>query len=182
METTLIKRATLLFLLLSTILSAKQYDTTIMAIEAKLFPKIALLEQHIKNSGSPTLKITILAIDTDFRAAERFKRQIESTYPNGIAKRKLLVNISKFIPAHIGKPDAVIVLSHRPDQLKSVASWANRNQIVSFAYDPFHLGYGLLTSIYFGKTTKPYLNQKAIRENNFLYDHYLLRLSKFYNE
>ncbi|MEA3373192.1 MAG: hypothetical protein U9Q62_05810 [Campylobacterota bacterium] len=177
----MIKRAFLLFLLLSTLLLAKQYDTTIMAIEAKLFPKIALLEQHIKDNKSPTLEITILAIETDYHAAERFKKQIESTYPKGIAERKLRVNISKFRPDHMEKPDAVIVLSHRPEELKAIASWANRNQIVSFSYDPFNLSYGLLISIYFGQSAKPYLNRKVIHENRFVFDHYLLKLSKFYN-
>ena len=73
----MIKRVSLFFLLLSTLLYAKQYDATIMAIEAKLFPKIALLEQHIKQDSSAELRITIFANEIDFDAAENFKTKYE---------------------------------------------------------------------------------------------------------
>ncbi|MEA3330922.1 MAG: hypothetical protein U9Q29_04430 [Campylobacterota bacterium] len=152
-----------------------------MTIEAKLFPKIALLEQDIKQSSSKLLKITIVANEMDFNAAEYFKRKIELNYPNEIREKLIIVNISKFKPSTMQNPDVIIVLSHQPKEQRTIALWANQNKIVSFAYDSSDLNYGILSSIYIGKSVKPYLNRKIIKEYNFIFDSYLLQLSKFTN-
>ena len=96
-----------------------------------------------------------------------------------IGKKKIIVSISEFNDPNINFPDAVIVLSHEDKELQKIASWANKNTIVSFAYDPSYLNYNLLASIYIGKSTKPYLNRKIIKKYNFIFDPYLLQLSKF---
>ena len=182
METPVIRRILTLLLLFAALLPAKQYDTNVMAIQAKLFPKIALLEQHVKNRTEQTLKIAVIAVDTDYKAARQFKGIIENTYPDGILGRKLHVFVTNFIPGFIADcpPDAVIVLSHRTETLREIAAWANERQIVSFAYDPYHLREGFLVSIFFGKSAQPYLNRDAIKQYHFRFDHYLLKLSKFY--
>ena len=178
----MIRRVLLSFLLLSTLLNAKQYDSNIIAIEAKLFPKIALLEQNIKQNPSTKLNIIILAKEIDFDIAEDFKTKIESSYPSMIGGKKVVVNILEFNDSDTNHSDAVIVLSHGNKELQKIALWANKNKIVSFAYDPSYLDYNLLASIYIGKSTKPYLNRKIIKEYNFIFDSYLLQLSKFKNE
>ncbi len=176
----MIKKSFLLFfLLVSTLLCAKRYDSRIITIEAKIFPKIALLEQNIKQNPSTEISITIIAKEIDFNIAEDFKAKIESSYPDMIGKKKIIVSISEFNDPNINFPDAVIVLSHEDKELQKIASWANKNTIVSFAYDPSYLNYNLLASIYIGKSTKPYLNRKIIKKYNFIFDPYLLQLSKF---
>lgn len=172
----------LLFLFFSTILFARYYDTNIMTIEAKLFPKIAMLEKNIKQNPSMVLVITILANEKDYRVAKHFKRKIKSNYPNLIGKKRIVVNISEFMPLTMPNPDAIIVLSYKPKELEAIALWANQNKIVSFAYDSSDLSYGILSSIYIGKSIKPYLNRKIIQEYNFVFDSYLLQLSKFIYE
>ena len=178
----MIKRVGLLFLLLSTLLFAKQYDSRVITIEAKLFPKIALLEQHIKQNPSALLSITILAKEIDFDVAEDFKTKIKASYPEMIGGKKVVVNISRFKPLTKEHQDAVIVLSHEPKELEEIVLWANKNKILSFAYDPYYLKYGIVSSIYIGKSTKPYLNRKTIQEYSFTFDPYLLQVSKFYSE
>lgn len=178
----MLRSLVLLLLLLSSILFAKQYDTRIMTIEAKLFPKIALLEQHIKNNPSKILSIVILANEIDLNAAENFKTKIISNYPDPISNKQIVVNILKLEQLKDNPPDAIIVLSHEEKKLKEIASWANKNKIVSFVYDPSYFKYGYLASIYVGKTTKPNLNKKTILEYNFIFDPYLLQLSKIDGE
>lgn len=176
----MIKRVMLLFLCTLALLWGKEYDPTVTAIQAKLFPKIALLEQHVKEEKTSTLRISILAIDADRNAAVQFKEQIEAAYPEGLLGRRMVVAVERFDPEAIQRPDAVIVLAHQPEVLRSIATWANTHGIVSFAYDPFDLEAGFLVSIYFGKSAKPYLNRGVMQEFRFIFDHYLLRLSKFY--
>ena len=168
-------------LLLSTSLFAKYYDNNIMTIEAKLFPKIALLEQSIKESTSDKLKIKIVANKDDFYAANIFKNKILSNYPDPIRDKKIIVDILTFEPStieNIKDADAIIVMTHKPEKLIKIASWANQNKIVSFVYDYSNLKYGFLASIYIEKTTKPYLNKQTIIDYNFIFDSYFLQLSK----
>jgi hypothetical protein len=91
----------------------------------------------------------------------------------------LIVNLVQFGFSHIVNTDALLVLSHEPKELEIIALWANNNKIVTFAYEPGSLEYGLIASIYIGKTTKPYLNNHMIKKYGFIFDSYLLQLSKF---
>jgi hypothetical protein len=178
-ETALMQRFFVLFLVLSALLGATEYDDTVMNIEAKLFPKIALLEERIANKASPNLTITIIYTESDYDVAQNFKQKIESCYPNKLRDKKLVVSLAQFGHTHITDTDALLVLSHEPQELEKIALWANKNKIVTFAYEPAFLEYGLTASIYIGKATKPYLNNTIIKKYGFIFDPYLLQLSKF---
>ena len=171
----------ILFILLSLQLSATQYDSIVMAIEAKLFPKIALLEQHIKNDPSNILKISIVAKELDLDDASAFKDKIMSNYPNKLGNKQLHVRLDTFETIQKQSVDMIIVLSNNNEELENIASWANQNHIVSFAYDSGHMKYGFLASIYIGKSTKPYINKDVMLKYNFIFDSYLLQLSKIYH-
>jgi hypothetical protein len=178
-ENALTQRVFFFLLTLFTLLNAKEYDATVMNIEAKLFPKIAILEENIANNPSPYLSIIIVYKEPDYDAAQNFKQKIESTYPDKIRKKKVIVGLAQFESLNIANMDALLVLSHEPDELEMIALWANKNKIVTFAYEPAFLEYGFVASIYIGKTTKPYLNSQTIKKYNFVFDSYLLQLSKF---
>lgn len=175
----MIQRLFFLLLVLSVLLGAKEYDNTVMDIEAKLFPKIALLEESIAHNPSPNLTITIICTEPDYDVAQNFKQKIEFYYPNKLRDKKVLVTLAQFGDTHIENADALLVLSHEPHELEIIALWANKNKIVTFAYDPAFLEYGLIASIYIGKDTKPYLNNSIIKKYGFVFDPYLLQLSKF---
>lgn len=175
----MIQKLFFLFLVLSALLGAKEYDDTVMDIEAKLFPKMALLEEKIANNPSPYLTIAIIYTESDYDAAQNFKQKIESYYPNKLRNKKVLVTLAQFGLSHIVDTDAFLVLSHDAHDLEIIALWANKNKIVTFAYEPTFLEYGLIASIYIGKTTKPYLNNHSIKKYGFVFDPYLLQLSKF---
>ncbi len=177
----MIKRSIFLLGTLVSLLGAA-YNPTIMAIEAKLFPKIALLEQHVKSRTSTSLKITIVSIESEREFAVQFKERMEKAYPNGILGRSLQIGIEPFSKTMDEDHHVLIVLTHSDRQLKKIAQWANEKKIVTMAYDPYHLKYGLLVSIYFGKTAQPYINRKVSNEVDFEFDHYLLNLAKFYDE
>ena len=158
---------------------ASNYDCTIINIEAKLFPKIALLEKRIEDDKSEFLNIAILSSDIDAYFANKFKNSINAHYPDAISNKKIIVTTAIFDNNLKEKPDAVIVLYHSPQELRQIASWANKNKILSFAYDRDYLEYGLLASIFIGKSIKPYLNGATIKKYGFVFDSYLLQLSKF---
>jgi len=173
-----IRRFLLLCLLFVANLSALEYDNTILELEAKLFPKMIFLSDGIKKKSN-ALSIYIIAQRVDEKSAVLLKKLILSNYPNKVSGKKIEVSIKEF-----GKfkknPDAIIVLNHDGDILAKIALWANTHKIISLAYDPYYLKYGLVASLYIGKATKPYLNRAIIKKYNFSFNPYLLKLSKFY--
>lgn len=168
----------LVLLLFPSFVYSKYYDNNIMTIEAKLFPKILVLEESIKENSSGKLIIAIVANKENLYAAMIFKNKILSNYPNTIDGKKVTVYVSNFKNLNKEHIDGIIVLGHASEELKEIALWANQNKIVSFVYDYSNLKYGFLASIYIGKTTKPYLNKSTILKYNFTFDAYLLQLSK----
>ena len=174
----MIKKLFLLCLLFISNLSALEYDATILELEAKLFPKMILLSDtlHKKNG---TLSIYIITQEIDIKSAEYFQDLILTNYPKKISGKKIEVSIKEFTKFK-KNPDAIIVLDHSEERLTKIALWANSNKIISLAYDPYYMSYGLLASLYIGKTIKPYINSTTMKKYNFSFNPYLLKLSKFY--
>jgi len=176
----MIKRVFTFFLMFSSLLFANQYNDTIVDIEAKIFPKIALLEESVALNKSKYLKITILAQKIDFDTALSFQKSIEFYYPKTINNKKITVSIQNSNFKDLNHTDAIISLYNTEQNLKNIALFANQKHIISFAYDPSYLTYGFLSSIYIGKSTQPYFNTKILKSYNFIFDPYLMQLSKFY--
>lgn len=175
----MIRRIIALLLLTSLQLFAQEYDDTLLSIEAKLFPKIAMLEKHIKEKESSTLSFVIVAEEVDISTAEVLKSKILKNYPDKILNKKIHIEIKKPRDILEMNIDAIIVLHHSSKTLKEIALWANRHNILTFSYDPYDLQYGIAASIYLGKSTKPYINTTSINKYNFIFDPYLLGVSKF---
>lgn len=173
----MIKRVLSLLLLLSLPLLASHYNSTVLKIEAKLFPKMALLNENL-DKNSTELKLYILALPEDFNRAKELKNFIEFYYQEKVGGKDIRVSIKQFKDFE-KLPDALIILHHSPEELTKIAHWANRHKIVTLAYDPSYMEYGLLSSIYIGKSVKPYLNREVIQKYNFIFNPNLLKLSKF---
>lgn len=164
---------------LSLQLAASQYNSTIIELEAKLFPKMMLLSEDIDKNSS-VIEIFIIAKESAEYSAKLFQKNIEKNYAKRIRNKNFKVTIKAFedINSH---PDAIITLYHSDNEIQKIAQWANKNKIPSFCYDPTDLENGILASLYIGATTKPYLNKITINRYSFSFDPYLLKLSKFYN-
>jgi hypothetical protein len=173
----MIKRVFSFLILVSLQAFASQYDSTVIDLEAKLFPKIILMNQNI-DKNSTQLNIYIISQKIDFDIAKDFQETIESYYPKKLMGKKIIVTIKEFEDFK-KRPDAIIVLYHCKSTLKKIALWANTHKIISLAYDPSYMDENILASLYIGKSTKPCLNKKIIKKYNFIFNPYLLQLSKF---
>ena len=177
----MIQRVLTLLLILSVSLFSRQYDETLLNIEAKLFPKIAVLEENIKNKDSSKLEIGIVYESIDEQVARSFKSKILKNYSNKLVGKRLEVSLISSKEDLDRNLDFVIFMYIEESRLVHLVSWANRHNILTFSYDPSDLYYGIACSIYIGKSTKPYLHAKVIKKFNFTFDPYLLRLSKIKN-
>jgi len=173
----MILRVLTLFILVQMQIFAANYNSTIVELEAKLFPKMLMLSEDL-NKESHNLDIYIVAQEIDFTQAKVFKETIESIYTEKLMNKNVRVSIKDFDSID-NYPDGIIVLYHSYEETLQIANWANSNKIVSFAYDPSYLDFGILASIYIGVSTKPYLNKYVIKKYNFNFNPYLLELSKF---
>ena len=176
----MIQKVFTLIVLLSLQLFAHQYDDTLLAIEAKLFPKIAMLEKSVANKKSSELRIVIYSQDIDEAIATKLRSKILFNYPDTLLNKKLKVTLAQRFDELTTDTDCIIVLSQEEDKVTKLASWAHKNHILTFSYDASYLQYGILGSIYLGKATKPYLNALVIRDYGFVFDTHLLQLCKLY--
>ena len=172
------QRVFALLLLLSFKLFGAHYNSTIIELEAKLFPKMLMLCSQQEKSATH-FEIVIIAKEHDYTQAKIFKGTIEETYTKKLMGKILEVKIVEFQKLE-SKPDGVIVFYHSSQELKKIAQWANKEKVPSLSYDPAHLEFGILGSLYIGAITKPYLNKETIKHYGFLINPYLLELSKFY--
>jgi len=173
----MIKKVFLFLVLIVLQLSATHYNSTVLELEAKLFPKIILLSEQI-DKKAPYLDLYIITEDIDRESAQDLKYMIEDYYPKKISNKTIRVSIKEF-SSFKKRPDALIVLYHNAKELTQIALWANKNNVISLAYDPSYMEYGIMGSLYVGKVTKPYLNRAIMQKYNFKFNPYLLKLSKF---
>lgn len=173
----MIKRFLLLTLLLCLPLFAMHYNASLLEIQAKLFPKIAMMSED-REKSKKNLTIYIIAKQSDYIQAKKLKELIETNYPHKALKRDILVSIDVFREFK-NSPDAIIILDHTPQELQEIALWANEHKVISLAYDPYYLQYGILASLFIGPSTKPYINKEILQKYNFRFNSYLLKLSKF---
>jgi len=173
----MIQKLLLLLLLLQMEILASHYNSTILELEAKLFPKMLFLSDNLKKEAS-RVHICIVSKERELHNAENFKKAIEHNYRNGIMGKSIFVSIATLETIR-NYPDAVIILYHSEKELRRVANWANNNKVLSFSYEPSYLEFGVLASIYIGVSTKPYLNKTVIKRFKFGFNPYLLELSKF---
>lgn len=173
----MIKRVFSFLILVSLQVFASQYNSTVIGLEAKLFPKIILMNQNIDKNSSQ-LNIYIISQKIDFEVAKEFQESIESYYPEKLMGKKIIVSIREFEDFK-KKPDALIVLYHSKSTLKKIALWANTHKVLTLAYEPSYMDENILASLYIGKSTKPCLNKEIIKKYNFTFNPYLLELSKF---
>ena len=173
----MIHRTLSLLFLASLKLFAINYNSTILELEAKLFPKMILLNENI-NKKINNLTIYILSEEIDVYVAVELKEAIEANYPDKISGKFIKVSIKKFNTFE-NLPDAVIVLNHNEEELSEIALWANEHGVISLGYDPSYMEYGILGSLYIGKSTKPYFNAKKILQYGFIFNTNLLKISKF---
>jgi hypothetical protein len=173
----MIKKLLVSLLLVQLQVFANHYKSTIIELEAKLFPKMLMLSEDIKKD-SQYLHIYIIAQEKDMNRAKEFKTAIESNYKEKLMNKTVKVYIQEFHSIE-NYPDGIIVLHHSQEELLRISNWANANKIVSFSYEPSYLDFGILGSLYIGASTKPYLNKKVIKKYKFNFNPYLLELSKF---
>ena len=156
------------FLLIILIFMCKlfSYDIDeILIIDAKLFPKIVMLNQNIKKEN---LKIGIL---TDKKNEENAKKLKKYLGFNGY--RSYILKDDYFFDNY----DAYIVITERFSM--SVIKKIAKNKKLIFGAFPESIKFTMI-SIYVGTKIKPILNLSFIRKSRIKINPILIKVSKIY--
>ena len=162
-------RRVLVFLILINIsLFAYKYNDFLIKADAKIFPKIILLDKYMKNKiVNGSIKIAILYEENDLNTAIVLKSAIFDTNRRKLENYKLevdLVNIKDFLNDDI-KYNAIFILKTSCENFEQIAKKISNTGIVSFVYDKNDLEKGFLFSIDIENKPIIYMNKKALNKN-----------------
>jgi len=156
------KKLILLFLIIFTFATA--IDKNLLLIEAKLYPKIALLINDL--SAKKKIKIAIVANKKTFEIAKEFKNFISEN-------KKFNVNVVKKIDL---KYD-IYILTYDID--KTLLEKLIKNKKIIFTIYPDKINDAMF-SIYIGPRVYPYINPKLLKEAKIKINPIIFKVGKIY--
>jgi len=155
------KKLTLLFLIILSFATA--IDKNLLLIEAKLYPKIAMLINDL--STKKKINIAIVANNNTLEIANEFKKFI--------ANNKFEVKIIKKIDL---KYD-VYILTY--DIKKTTLQMLISNRKIVFTIYPDKINHAMF-SIYIGPRVYPYINPKLLKEAKIKINPIIFKVGKIY--
>lgn len=164
------------------LVSADTYDTSLLQIGSKIFPKIILIEKGTKERIDSSIQLVIVASSLYQENALSLSKLLHAQYPQGINGHPLRITIlSPKEGLNIDNAHGfVLMLSPNDKLLEPLINHANENKILTFSLDPTLLSNGVLISLYIGKTVKPYLNIATLKQTSFQFDYSFISLSILY--
>lgn len=160
------------------------YDSTLLHIGAKLFPKIVLMEKGTKERIQSSINFDIVATGSNKETAQRLSEIIERQYGGVLSNYSL--NISIISPKEVFEVKNVhgfILLMDADDSMLSlVLEHAYKNKTLTFCFDPVLLQKGAAISLYIGRSVKPYINLNILKHVPFTFEFGFLNLSQPYED
>ena len=167
----------ILFLLLNAF--ADSYNMNVINIHAKVFPKILFTDTKIEDKlVDGTIKIIILYTKNDIQVANTLKKEMLRFYPliKGHPLWISLQEYEQFDPAE--RATAYYELLGDKESVIKVNKVAQKNALITFAYDSGYLDYGTLMSLYISNAVAPYISIKVLKQSNIVLDNIIYKIAK----
>ncbi|MDD2828655.1 MAG: hypothetical protein PHW18_03660 [Sulfuricurvum sp.] len=170
------------FLVIPLTLLGESYDTPLLQISSKLFPKILFMEKGTKERIQSSINLAIVTSPANQETARHFSSMVQNHYPDGINDHPIHLSIVSAKEALTMKNIHGIILMIPPDNtlLEALIQNSYENKIVTFCFDPTLLKNGALISLYIRKNVKPYLNISALKQASFTFEYSFIKLSEPY--
>ncbi len=166
--------------LISTFTYASTYDNDILNTFSKLSPRFILMSTQ-EEQVQGTLNICLVHNEIDEKVADNFIEMIEKNYPDGIKSYPIKVIKSSNAVFEVCEKSQLIFLFTAEDNLVSkTILYAEKNRILTIAYDSKLLESGADISLHIGRKVIPYLNLNSLKRKNIQLNNLLLRISKIY--
>jgi len=158
------------------------YDSTLLQIGAKLFPKVALMEKGTKERIQSTVNFVIVTVPSNKEVAQRLSEMIQRQYGEALSHYSLTLTIVSPKEALEIKNAHGFILLMEPDEglLPALLEHAHQNKILTFCFDFSLMQKGAAISLYIGKNVKPYINLTILKQVPFTFEYGFLKLSQPY--
>lgn len=170
-----------LILLMSLFLGAcaESYNSGLVDMHAKVFPKILLSDTKIDDKLiNGAVKIIILYSDEDITIAYKLKTQMIRLYPllKEYPFHVILKEYQQFDPTE----DATAYYELLGDKkaILTVNKAAQKNSRITFSYENDYLNYGTLMSLYVSDKVSPYISTEALKQSNIVLDNIIYKIAK----
>lgn len=172
----------ILLILMPFILWGSTYDLALLQIGAKIFPKVALMEQGTRDRIQSNVNFVIITTFSNKEAAQRLLMMFERQYGGLLSNYSFTIRIVSPKEALEIKNSQGFILLMEPDDsmLPLLLESAHKNKILTFCFDSALLQKGADVSLYIGRSVKPYINLTTIKQVPFTFEYGFLKLAQPY--
>ncbi len=158
------------------------YDTSLLQIGAKLFPKIIFIEKGTLERIQTSIHLVVVASSQYQENGRSFSKMLQTQYPEGINNYPIRITLATPKEALQIKNVHAFVLMMPPEdpQTHSIIAHSSENKILTFCFDQALLKSGVLLSLHIGKSVKPYLNITTLKEGGYTFEYSFIKLSTLY--
>jgi len=175
-------RYLLILIVFFSIANGYSYSDQLMQIYAKISPRIVLMSKMPYSIPENSIDIIILYEKGDGRAAENLRKKMLQIYPEGLKGRKLEIELIPYgEDKKLRKVSMLFFMEGDIDSVVTALDFAKKNRVLTISYSKRLLAYGVILSLYIGKTVKPFLNLEAARSRGIVFDNILFKISKIYS-
>lgn len=170
----------LLLFLTPMMLYAAIYDSNLLQIGAKIFPKIVLMEKGTNDRIQTSVNLFIVASNSSKADAQRLSGMIEAQYSGTLSTHPLSIGIisPKEVLETKNAHGFIFLMDANDPSLSSLLDYAQRNKILTFSFDTELLQKGVAVSLYIGRNVKPYINLSTLKQVPFVFEYGFLKLSQ----
>jgi hypothetical protein len=168
----------LLLLLFPFSLRAEYYDTTLLTLFSKILPRIVSFSSLAPHEGEP-LGVCIVREDVDASAAKAFEILLRN------AARKHEIESVQTDFSHISvcaKRQLLFLFDASPETVSTALSSFTDFRPLVASYNARLLSSGADVSLFVGRSVKPYINLKSLKEKEIRLDALILQVSKIYGQ
>ena len=167
----------LLALALSVI--ADSYNTDMINVHAKVFPKILLSDTKIEEKlVNGAIKVIIFYSQEDVKVANTLKEEMLRIYPliKEYPFQILLQEYKNFDP--LESATAYYELFGDKESVISINQSAQKNSLITFSYDNSYLEYGTLMSLHISTRVSPYISLDILKKSNIVLDNIIFKIAR----
>lgn len=161
-------------------LQAMQYNPLQLNAEAMIFPKLLLLKKDPRSLlVDGRIRFCILYEPEDRTTAEYIRTRLHERYPDTIEGFPLEAVILPYNQLSADTHVSALLMLYSEKNVERAVAFAQKNCIVTFAYDTVYLEKGLLFALGIQRTTVIYLNRSALSKCRIAFSAPLYQIVRF---
>lgn len=158
---------------------AVSYNSKILSLHSKVFPKIILTDKNIENKlVDKKLKITILYNEIDLNIANSLKNAMNEKYKT-IKNIPIEINIQQYSEFNKNQlSSAYYLLGGDKKIINSICTNLQNNSRFTFSYDSNYLDDGVLMSLNISKKVSPIINLNVLKRSRIKLQDSIFKIAK----